>query len=217
MKPFRPARNIAAALMFSSSLEVTADRKRVSRKVPYAGLTILDDEFPNSEDDIAHDPTSPENPLSQGGQKKRKKKKKKKKPATDRSLNQEKQPKNFMDKPTGFEARWVEPPVTPEEDAKNKEIYDPEIRFTQRIESAIQMFKEKRRMHEMYAHVFNKLMRFGGVESSPRLFQGNDKQVMKTWSTAERIENLANHMVPADREDNDKWEVDFVALAKAFL
>jgi hypothetical protein len=213
MKAFKSKRNIVAALRFSTSLELTPDEKRVFRKVPFVGLCALDDEFHNSEDDIAHDPTTEES----GVQKEPPKKKRSKRPATKRSHNQVKQPKNNMDKPSGFEKTYIEPPMKPTEAADDKKLYDPDARFIDRVESAIHTFKEKRRMHEMYAHVFNKLMRFGGVESTPRLFQGVTEEDMKQWDAEERVRNMANHKVPDDRADEDKWVVDFPALAKAFL
>jgi hypothetical protein len=69
----------------------------------------------------------------------------------------------------------------------------------------------------MYALVFNKLMRFGGVESGPRIAQGISKQEMAEMDAEEITRAMATHNVPWDRSDKNKWVVDFEGLAKAFL
>jgi hypothetical protein len=219
MKMFRPRNTIAAALRLSTTLNVTPDGKRVSRKIPLVGLCALDEEFYNEKDDIAHDPTIPEPSTS-----KKSNRKKPSKPAQfplpiipqTKPAHPSGTSRNIL-KPSGFEETHIEPPIRPEEAAEDKRLYDPDTRFIDRVECAIQTFKEKRRMHEMYAHVFNKLMRFGGVESTPRLFQGVTEEDRKQWDAEERVRNMANHKVPDDRADEDKWVVDFPALAKAFL
>lgn len=124
--------------------------------------------------------------------------------------------KNML-KPTGFEQGYVEPAPSPAEAEEEEDMYSTDKHFVERIEIAIQRFKQKRRMHEKYALIFNKLMRFGGVESGPRMYQGNSKQDMKQWSAEEIARALAVHHVPWDRSDEKQWVVDFVALSKAFL
>jgi hypothetical protein len=124
--------------------------------------------------------------------------------------------KNML-KPTGFEKTYVEPPRTPQEAAEEEAMYSQERPFVERIELAIQRFKQKKRMHEIFAHVFNKLMRFGGVESGPRLFQGIAKHDMAQMNAEEITRAMATHTVPNDRSEKTQWVVDFVSVCKAFL
>jgi hypothetical protein len=201
---------ITTALRFSKTLEVHSDGRRVMRKVPLKDLHKLDDDWWKRED-IAHDPRTKPIDVST-----------KKEPNQTKQTNQiktvyaEGTSKNML-KPTGFEPAWVEGPVTPKEAAQDEILYNPDDSFLERIEAAIQTFKEKRRMHEMYALVFNKLMRFGGVEVTPRIFQGTSPQEIAEMDKKERVTVMANHKVPGDRADETKWVVDFAALAKAFL
>jgi hypothetical protein len=192
---------------------VTDDGKRVKRKIPLQGLCKLDKEWYEKEG-IASDPSTPESrPKSQKSQKTLN---------PDARLPQTKMiypegtSKNMM-KPTGFESTYIEAPLRPEEAAEEEAMYDPDRLFDERIELAIQNFKEKRRMHEMYAHVFNKLMRFGGVESSPRTGQGVSNQDLEGLDKAKKAELLKTHTIPDDRADEEKWVVDFAGVAKAFL
>jgi len=190
---------------------MTEDGKRVKRKVPLQGLCKLDKEWYEKEG-IASDPSTPESrPKFQ------------KTLDSNARLSQTKKvypegtSKNMM-KPTGFESTYIESPLRPEEAAEEEVMYDPDNKlFEDRIELAIQNFKEKRRMHEMYAHVFNKLMRFGGVESSQRTSQAVSPQDLEGLSKEEKAERLKTHTVPSDRADEDRWVVDFAGLAKAFL
>jgi hypothetical protein len=122
-----------------------------------------------------------------------------------------------MVKPTGFEKTYIEPPLTPKEAADEQAMYSQDKPFVERVELAIQRFKQKRRMHEGFAHVFNKLMRFGGVESGPRLFQGIAKHDMAEMNAEEITRAMAIQTVPNDRSEETQWVVDFVGVCKAFL
>jgi hypothetical protein len=183
---------ITTALRFSKMLEVHFDGRRVMRKVPLKDLHKLDDDWWKREDNQTKQTNQTKTVYAEGTS------------------------KNML-KPTGFEPAWVEGPVTPKEAAQDEILYNPDDSFLERIEAAIQTFKEKRRMHEMYALVFNKLMRFGGVEATPRIFQGTSRQEIAEMDKKERVTVMANHKVPGDRADETKWVVDFAALAKAFL
>jgi hypothetical protein len=96
-------------------------------------------------------------------------------------------------------------------------MYDPDKPFVERIELAIQRFKQKKKMHEVYANIFNKWMRFGGVESTPRMFGGLSSQDMAGMDAGEIARARAVHNVPWDREDPKQWEVDFTGVGAAFL
>lgn len=96
-------------------------------------------------------------------------------------------------------------------------MYDPDKHFVERIEIAIQRFKQKRKMHEMYANIFNKWMRFGGVESDPRMFGGLSRKDMAGMDAEEIARATAIHQVPWNRADEKEWVVDFTGVGAAFL
>lgn len=205
MRVYKPRSLVVAALRKSAILEVSADNKTIKRKVPLQGKTVLDEDFFREDNDIAYDPRT-------------------RKPAVypvplqpqQKKVYKEGTSKNML-KPTGFEDTYVEPPIKPEEAEEEDRMYDPDKHFVERIEIAIQRFKQKRRMHEMYAKVFNKLMRFGGIESGPRMYQGLSKTEMNEMDAEEIARALAVHNVPWDRADEKEWAVDFVGVGAAFL
>lgn len=204
MRSYKPRKLVVEALRKSAFLEVSADGKMVSRKVPLQGKCLLDPDF-LGEDDVAHDPrvrVPAVHPVQQLPQIK--------------TVYPPGMSKN-MAKPTGFEENYVEAPIKPQEAAEEATMYDPNKLFVERVELAIQRFKQKRRMHEMYAIVFNKMMRFGGVEQSPRISQGISKQDLAEMDAEELARALATHNVPWDRSDEKKWIVDFEGIAKSFL
>ena len=204
MRSFKPRTRVVAALRNSSVLLVSDDGKTIRRKLPLQGPCALDLNFYN-DDEIAYDPRA-------------------RKPAVlpARLLPQTKatyppgMTKNLM-KPTGFEKTYVEAPITPQEAQAEQAMYDPDKPFVERIEIAIQRFKQKRRMHQQYASVFNKWMRFGGVEEGPRMFGGLSKQEMAEMDAEEIARATAVHSVPWDRQDERHWVVDFVGVGEAFL
>ncbi|KAH7068849.1 Argonaute siRNA chaperone complex subunit Arb1-domain-containing protein [Paraphoma chrysanthemicola] len=203
MRSYKPKELVVAALRKSAFLEVSADGKTIKRKIPLQGPCALD---PTFFDDIkvpsgrARKPAV--YPVPQLPQKKAEY-------PTGTSKN--------MLKPTGFESTYVEPPVTPQEATEEAAMYDPEKDFVDRIEVAIQRFKQKRRMHQDYALVFNKLMRFGGVESGPRMYQGLSQQEIKEMDAEEIARATAVHHVPFECGNERYWVVDFDGVAKAFL
>jgi hypothetical protein len=198
------------ALRESKVLNVSDDGKTVCRKVPLVGPCLLDEDYHadggESDDDIAYDPRTKRqiaHPVPRLPQQKQ--------------VYPDGTSKNML-KPTGFEDTHVEGPLTPQEAEDEMAMYDPDKHFVERIEIAIQRFKQKRRMHEMYAKIFNKWMKFGGVESEPqRMFGGLTQAEMKEMTGEEIARATATHQVPWDREEQDKWFVDFFGVAEAFL
>ena len=205
MRSYKPKSLVIAALRKSAFLEVSTDGKTIKRKVPLQGKTLLDEDFCKEDDEIAYDPRT-------------------RKPAVYPVSLHPQQKKVYpkgtsknMQKPTGFENTFVEPPITPEEAEEEDRMYDEEKHFVERIEIAIQRFKQKRRMHEMYSKVFDKLMRYGGVESGPRMYQGLSNTEMRDMEPEEIARALAVHSVPWDRVDDKQWAVDFLGVGSAFL
>lgn len=193
---------VVAALRKSTFLEVSADGKTIKRKTPLQGKCLLDPDFLD-DPDIAYD-SRPHKPAEQVVVVQ---KKKEIPPGMTKR----------MMKPTGFEDAYTEPLLTPAEAEEEERLYDEDKHFVERIEIAIQRFKKRRRMHSMYAHVFDKLMRFGGVESSQRMNQGLSQADMKEMDAEDIARALATHTVPWDRTEKKLWVVDFRGVGAAFL
>ena len=206
MRQYKPKSLVVAALRKSTFLEVSDDGKTIKRKTPLQGKTLLDEDLCKEDDEIAYDPRTRNNPIVY--------------PVTlhpqQKKVHLKGTSKN-MQKPTGFEDTYVEPPIRPEEAEEEDRMYEEDKPFVERIEIAIQRFKQKRRMHEMYSKVFNKLMHYGGVESGPRIYQGLSKAEMKEMDAEEIARVLAVHNVPWDRADEKQWAVDFLGVGSAFL
>ncbi|KAE8859762.1 hypothetical protein P3342_010501 [Pyrenophora teres f. teres] len=209
MRQFKPKSKVPAALRLSAFLEVTDDGKQVKRRVPLQGKCLLDPDF-DDDPDFTYDQRVQKKPIQKPAQF----------PVPPLPQEKAKYPdglsKNML-KPTGFEEGFVELALTPNEAEVEEEMYSTDKHFVERYEIAIQRFKQKRRMHEKYAVVFNKLMHFGGIESGPRVYQGHSKKEMEGMGAEEIARALAVHHVPWDRSDEKQWLVDFVTVCKAFL
>ncbi|PSN62153.1 hypothetical protein BS50DRAFT_680422 [Corynespora cassiicola Philippines] len=206
MRRWKDKKLVLDALRKSATLDVSEDGKTIKRKVPLRGLCALDPGFLEGfkDDDIAYHPKLKK--LAQYPVPLLPQKKKEYPPGTS---------KNMM-KPTGFESH-VEDLLTLQEAEEEIAMYDPQKPFVDRIEIAIQRFKQKRRMHEIYSKIFNKWMKFGGVDCTPRMFSGLTPQEMKEMTGEEIARAQATHNVPWDREDETRWVVDFDGVAAAFL
>ncbi|KAJ4379833.1 hypothetical protein N0V86_005017 [Didymella sp. IMI 355093] len=187
MRTYKSRSLVVAALRKSAFLEVSDDGKTIKRKIPLKGQTLLDEDFGKGEE-VDSIAFDP----------------RARKPAV-------------YPVPLHSQQKKVYPGVTPAEAEEEDRMYDEDKPFVERIEIAVQRFKQKRRMHEMYAKVFNKLMRYGGVESGPRMYQGLSKTEMKEMDAEEMARAMAVHKVPWDREDEKQWAVDFVGVGSAFL
>ncbi|CAI6276438.1 unnamed protein product [Periconia digitata] len=204
MRGFKPKSGVVNALRKSSFLVVSNDGKLITRKVPLEGPCALDPDF-YDEEEIAYDPrirVPAVHPV----------------PLLPQTKTQH--PPGVTKgqlKPSGFEDNYVEAPITPAEAEEDDAMYHPDKPFVERIELAIQRFKQKRRMREEYALIFTRWMRFGGVDSGPRMFGTLSKQEMAEMNAEQIARATATHSVPWDREDENKWIVDFFAVAKAFL
>ena len=88
-----------------------------------------------------------------------------------------------------------------------------------RIETAISRYVSRRKFHQRTGYIFNKFMKYGGVESSQKQFTGGlEAKDLAERNAAEIAAITALHRVSEDiNEDEDKWEVDFEAVAKGFL
>jgi hypothetical protein len=176
MRAFKPRSQVVVSLRKSTFLELTPNSRQIYRKVPLLGKCRLDPDYEDDQE-IAYARPAPKIAS----------------PVERIPKTKVKHPdgitKNML-KPTGFEKTFIEPPLTPKEAEEEEAMYSSDKAVVDRFELAIQRYKQKKRMHEMYAHVFNKLMRFGGVESGPCLFQGLSKHEMKEMETEELKEGM---------------------------
>ncbi|KAI4284062.1 MAG: hypothetical protein L6R38_001700 [Xanthoria sp. 2 TBL-2021] len=139
----------------------------------------------------------------------KKKSKSKKKPKSQRGLTA----------PTGFEEFYVDAPLTPAEHEVEKDLYDPEIPFSQRIEVAIQRYCARRNMDSIRKDVFDKYLSLGGISAGPKQFSGGlDATAMSDMSAADIALMKATHFVDVDKHGGEKvFEIDFEGCAKAFF
>ncbi|KAK5049102.1 hypothetical protein LTR84_005525 [Exophiala bonariae] len=140
---------------------------------------------------------------------KKKKKKKKRKPASQRGL----------DKPTGFESFFADTPLTPEQYAEERELYDPKSHFIDRILTAIARFERTRKLSPERRDVLFKYLTYGGVECGPNAFQGGQDLSNMDKSTIASI--LSNASITEEKRDLETetslYAVDFEACMKGFL
>lgn len=85
------------------------------------------------------------------------------------------------------------------------------------MEIAIQRYKSKRKFHQESANIFNRWLRFGGIDVGQKQFTGNlDQNFLDTYDAAEISLLTATHYV-GDKDNPDEWTVDFEGVARAFL
>ncbi|KAI9713022.1 MAG: hypothetical protein M1820_001007 [Bogoriella megaspora] len=125
--------------------------------------------------------------------------------------------KNML-KPTGFEDGATEAPITPEVYNQERELYDPNFPFSDRIETAVQRFVARRKFHSDTNRIFNGWLKFGGINHGPRMFTGGFNRDDLEDMTADQIgEVKAMHYCLDDVDNASKWVVDFEGVAKAYF
>lgn len=124
-----------------------------------------------------------------------------------------------MLKPTGFEEYYADPPVTPEQYAKDRKLYDPDTVFWARIETAIRHYRSRRKMHQSTLRVFDSWMCFGGISTAQAMFTGGvDADELDGLDKAEIAARKLNYAVDtAVLHDETNWQVDFEGVARGFL
>ncbi|KAL1874656.1 hypothetical protein Plec18167_005888 [Paecilomyces lecythidis] len=131
-------------------------------------------------------------------EKKKRKKKRSKKPKSKRGLN----------KPTGFEEFYVDPPITVEEYNENKKRYDA------RLEDAILRFQAKRRIENDRAHMFSKYLAYGGVDVGQSMFTSVDQRELEDMDKEQILAAKAQSWINSDRS---KMLIDFDAVVRGYL
>ncbi|PHH70602.1 hypothetical protein CDD80_5892 [Ophiocordyceps camponoti-rufipedis] len=127
---------------------------------------------------------------------------------------------------TGFEEYFADPPMTPDEAAEEKtQIYASDIPFETRIQSCIQRFRFRRRLHEEKARYFNEYLFLGGIDTSPNAFGGLHHSDLGDLTPSERRDATATDTVHSDPNTSDRfysagdenWSVDFTGVLAGFL
>ncbi|PHH63631.1 hypothetical protein CDD81_5612 [Ophiocordyceps australis] len=151
------------------------------------------------------------------------KKKKKKSGKSTASRGPTALPKN---RGTGFEEYFADPPLTPHEAAEEKEsIYTPTVSFEERIQSCIQRFRARRRLHQSHVIYFNEYLFLGGIDCTNNPFAGVDPKELKELTPAERRDATATDAVHRSAEADERfyagdlthWSVDFTGVAAGFF
>ncbi|KAL9597136.1 MAG: hypothetical protein Q9219_005358 [cf. Caloplaca sp. 3 TL-2023] len=121
--------------------------------------------------------------------------------------------------PSGFEEFYVDAPLTPAEFEEEQGLYEPDIEFPRRIETAIQRYCARRRMDSAKKDVFDKYLSFGGISSGPKQFSGGlNTEDMADMNAADIALMKAIHFVDLEKwGDDDAYDVDFESCAKAFF
>ena len=86
-----------------------------------------------------------------------------------------------------------------------------------RIEIAIQKYKSRRKLHNENANIFNRWLRYSGIDVGPKQFTGKlDQEFFDGYEAADVALLTATHYV-GDKDNENEWKVDFEGVAKAFL
>jgi len=203
MRRFKPKSQVIVALRKSAILEVV-DNKRIRRRIPL----LLDNEpdDPELAVDFASKNKADITNVAP--------------PPTPRLVPDPAKPwitKGLL-KPTGFEDNFAEPPLSAEQAVEEQELYSPDEPFADRIEIAISRFQSRRKFHQSYLKHFTAWMKFGGLETGPRQFTGPlDDAVFEGRTAAEKALIMATFFSGEDKDDEEKWAVDFEGIAKAYL
>ncbi|KAF2148931.1 hypothetical protein K461DRAFT_232523 [Myriangium duriaei CBS 260.36] len=196
LRQYRPGSLIKSALRKSAFLEFT-DNKHIRRRVP---LTLQ----PTVESAVIDDPHSQKDMAVRPGQ----------------SLTDLSKPwlTKGMLKPTGFEPYFADAPITPAEYTTERELYDSDMAFETRIETAIQRYLSRRKFHPENKSIFELFLTYGGIDCRARQFTGGlSKEDIDSMDAAEIAAAKANHFVASHVEQSEDWIVDFAGVARGFF
>ncbi|KAI9682988.1 MAG: hypothetical protein M1822_006181 [Bathelium mastoideum] len=119
--------------------------------------------------------------------------------------------------PTGFEEYYTDPPVTPEIYRHEREIFDPDHPFSDRIERAVQRYVAKRKFYNDAKLIFDSFLRFGGIETRPRISGHMSKEDMEGLTGEEIGEIMAVHWCQEEVSDPRKFRINIEGVTMAFL
>ncbi|KAK6363782.1 hypothetical protein TWF730_001196 [Orbilia blumenaviensis] len=133
--------------------------------------------------------------------------------------------------PSGFEENFVEAPLTVEEYNKDKELYNPSKSVAERIETAIQKYKAKRKLDPLRHQLLEAYFHLGGIKTGAKMFGGVDQKFIKENDTEEIARFKATDYVPDsmknigierieeldDDYEDPEYTVDFDYVVRAFV
>ncbi|EKD18262.1 uncharacterized protein L3040_004779 [Drepanopeziza brunnea f. sp. 'multigermtubi'] len=125
---------------------------------------------------------------------------------------------------TGFEEFYADPPITPAEQEEEEDLYEWSRPVPERIETAIQRYRGRRKLDEHRSNILTKYLMLGGVEATAKAFTGGlDKETIENSTAAEIAAIQASDYVQAGTKNSkyydgsDDWVVDFEGVAKGFF
>ncbi|KAK6583808.1 hypothetical protein PZA11_003538 [Diplocarpon coronariae] len=132
--------------------------------------------------------------------------------------------KNKKPPPTGFEEFFADPPITPDEFDEERDLYDENRPFEDRIESCIQRYRARRKLDGFRSNVLTKYFMLGGVEATNKAFTGGlDKETVENSTAAEIAAITASDFVRTGTtsakyyDGSADWVIDFEGVAKGYF
>ncbi|KAF3171627.1 hypothetical protein TWF225_002242 [Orbilia oligospora] len=133
--------------------------------------------------------------------------------------------------PSGFEENFVEAPLTAEEYNKDKELYSAKKTVAERIETAVQKYKAKRKLDPLRHQLLEAYYHLGGIKTGAKMFGGLDQKFIKENDTEEIARFKATDYVPEsmknigiqrveeldDDYEDPEYTVDFDYVVRAFV
>ncbi|KJR84364.1 uncharacterized protein SPSK_08691 [Sporothrix schenckii 1099-18] len=122
---------------------------------------------------------------------------------------------------TGFEEYYAEPPLTVDEFEEELDLYHA------RIETCIQRYRARRRLDNDRTNLFNQYLRLGGIDCTPRMFNGaagmedgenltkDDVRALTATDVVSRAGSKNSKYYASDNAD--LWTVDFSGVLSGFL
>ncbi|KAI9728239.1 MAG: hypothetical protein M1828_004700 [Chrysothrix sp. TS-e1954] len=121
-------------------------------------------------------------------------------------------------KPTGFEEFYADGPMTAVDAQHEESLYHGSRSVTERIETALQRYQAKRKFSNRPRNVFDKWLRYGGVDAGQKMFSGGlDPAFVEDSSKAEIAAMTATTYLGDDKQLDGQWTVAFDEVASSFL
>lgn len=95
-------------------------------------------------------------------------------------------------------------------------MYGHNVPIDDRIQTALYRFVSKRKFEPLMGQMFDKFMRFGGINISTPNWTG-DKADIKDFDALDQARQLGQHLVPEDANDPTKYGVDFLGVLQCYL
>ncbi|KAI5806781.1 Argonaute complex, subunit Arb1 [Peziza echinospora] len=147
--------------------------------------------------------------------------------------------KKSADAPTGFEAYYVEAPMTVEQAKEADKLYSPDLPITERIEICIQRYRAKRRWNPERVKLFDSYLVLGGIRTGQKAFGGGvsiegrgedgedaDAADIAVQTARDYVEHVSTSKRNTDdwkgqpgvfEDEDEEWWVDFDLITRAFL